>query len=222
MEAEATVAYTLAEIKDWTFLGYLMYRSELVPRRWCWLAALTSTTLASLGATDDRSDAGLVEQRRGECADVGVDLVLELGGFAGCGLDAAGEAAQHEPHSELVGCGRAAAETAAAVEQPAEWQTAQLVAEGLCAVTITLRRCTSASRRTSTALRRAISSSRSASQPWPERGKASLSLASAARAIRIASSESSLPAGRRSALGVRLIASTASPCSLRKRASPAQ
>ncbi|HEY8777122.1 MAG TPA: DUF4386 domain-containing protein [Candidatus Dormibacteraeota bacterium] len=46
--AEGTVAYTLAAIKDWTFLlgpgwvvgwgnglilGYLMYRSELVPRR---------------------------------------------------------------------------------------------------------------------------------------------------------------------------------------------
>jgi uncharacterized protein DUF4386 len=50
--AEGTVAYTLAAIKDWTFLlgpgwvvgwgnglilGYLMYRSGLVPRRWCWL-----------------------------------------------------------------------------------------------------------------------------------------------------------------------------------------
>ncbi|HEY2208916.1 MAG TPA: DUF4386 domain-containing protein [Gaiellaceae bacterium] len=50
--AEGTVAYTLAAIKDWTFLlgpgwvvgwgnglilGYLMYKSELVPRRACWL-----------------------------------------------------------------------------------------------------------------------------------------------------------------------------------------
>ena len=50
--AEGTVAYTLAAIKDWTFLlgpgwvvgwgnglilGYLMYRSQLVPRAWCWL-----------------------------------------------------------------------------------------------------------------------------------------------------------------------------------------
>jgi hypothetical protein len=50
--AEGTVAYTLAAIKDWTFLlgpgwvvgwgnglilGYLMYRSRLVPRAWCWL-----------------------------------------------------------------------------------------------------------------------------------------------------------------------------------------
>ncbi len=50
--SEGTVAYTLAAIKDWTFLlgpgwvvgwgnglilGYLMYRSELVPRRATWL-----------------------------------------------------------------------------------------------------------------------------------------------------------------------------------------
>ena len=50
--AEGSVAYTLAAIKDWTFvlgpgwvvgwgngliLGYLMYRSGLVPRRMTWL-----------------------------------------------------------------------------------------------------------------------------------------------------------------------------------------
>ena len=50
--SEGTVAYTLAAMKDWTFLlgpgwvvgwgnglilGYLMYRSELVPRRAAWL-----------------------------------------------------------------------------------------------------------------------------------------------------------------------------------------
>ena len=50
--SEGTVAYTLAAIKDWTFLlgpgwvvgwgnglilGYLMYRSELVPRKATWL-----------------------------------------------------------------------------------------------------------------------------------------------------------------------------------------
>src|SRR4051794_20979379 len=50
--SEGTVAYTLAAIKDWTFLlgpgwvvgwgnglilGYLMYRSQLVPRRMTWL-----------------------------------------------------------------------------------------------------------------------------------------------------------------------------------------
>jgi hypothetical protein len=49
---EGTVAYTLAAIKDWTFLlgpgwvvgwgnglilGYMMYRTELVPRPWAWL-----------------------------------------------------------------------------------------------------------------------------------------------------------------------------------------
>ena len=53
--AESTVAYTLAAIKDWTFLlgpgwvvgwgnglilGYLMYRSELVPRRMTWLGLI--------------------------------------------------------------------------------------------------------------------------------------------------------------------------------------
>jgi len=52
---EGTVAYTLAAIKDWTFLlgpgwvvgwgnglilGYLMYRSELVPRRAAWLGLI--------------------------------------------------------------------------------------------------------------------------------------------------------------------------------------
>ena len=53
--AEGTVAYTLAAVKDWTFLlgpgwvvgwgnglilGYLMYRSGLVPKRWCWLGLI--------------------------------------------------------------------------------------------------------------------------------------------------------------------------------------
>jgi Domain of unknown function (DUF4386) len=53
--AEGTVAYSLAAIKDWTFLlgpgwvvgwgnglilGYLMYRSELVPRRMCWFGLI--------------------------------------------------------------------------------------------------------------------------------------------------------------------------------------
>jgi hypothetical protein len=53
--AEGTVAYTLAAIKDWTFLlgpgwivgwgnglilGYLMYRSGLVPRRMAWLGLI--------------------------------------------------------------------------------------------------------------------------------------------------------------------------------------
>src|SRR5690349_11509213 len=50
--AEGTVAYILAAIKDWTFilgpgwmvgwgngliLGYMMYRTQLVPRAWTWL-----------------------------------------------------------------------------------------------------------------------------------------------------------------------------------------
>ncbi len=53
--AEGTVAYTLAAIKDWTFLlgpgwvvgwgnglilGYLMYRTALVPRRVAWLGLI--------------------------------------------------------------------------------------------------------------------------------------------------------------------------------------
>jgi Domain of unknown function (DUF4386) len=53
--AEGTIAYTLAAVKDWTFLlgpgwvvgwgnglilGYLMYRSELVPRRAAWLGLI--------------------------------------------------------------------------------------------------------------------------------------------------------------------------------------
>ncbi len=53
--AVGTLAYTLAAIKDWTFLlgpgwivgwgnglilGYLMYRSGLVPRRMCWLGLI--------------------------------------------------------------------------------------------------------------------------------------------------------------------------------------
>ena len=76
----------------------------------------------------------------------------------------------------------------AAVGEPA-----QLLTQPFGAVTITLRSCTSASRPTSTALRRAISNKRSASRRSPERGSASVSLASAARAVRIASSESSCP-----------------------------
>jgi hypothetical protein len=74
--SEGTVAYTLAAIKDWTFLlgpgwvvgwgnglilGYLMYRSELVPRRAAWLGLIggpliiVSGTAVMLGG-DDPSD----------------------------------------------------------------------------------------------------------------------------------------------------------------------
>jgi hypothetical protein len=53
--SEATGAYTLAAIKDWTFilgpgwvvgwgngliLGYMMYRTQLVPRAWTWLGLI--------------------------------------------------------------------------------------------------------------------------------------------------------------------------------------
>jgi hypothetical protein len=61
---EGTVAYTLAAIKDWTFLlgpgwvvgwgnglilGYLMYRSGLVPRRACWLGLVGGPLLIVSG-----------------------------------------------------------------------------------------------------------------------------------------------------------------------------
>src|SRR5918911_3454657 len=62
--SEGTVAYTLAAIKDWTFLlgpgwvvgwgnglilGYLMYRSELVPRRAAWLGLIGGPLLIVTG-----------------------------------------------------------------------------------------------------------------------------------------------------------------------------
>ena len=74
---EGTVAYTLAAIKDWTFLlgpgwvvgwgnglilGYLMYRSELVPRGACWLGLIGGPLLIVTGTAilftgNDPSDA---------------------------------------------------------------------------------------------------------------------------------------------------------------------
>ena len=75
--AEGTVAYTLAGIKDWTFLlgpgwvvgwgnglilGYLMYRSQLVPRAACWLGLIGGPLLIATGTAilftgNDPSDA---------------------------------------------------------------------------------------------------------------------------------------------------------------------
>ena len=75
--AEGTVSYTLAAIKDWTFLlgpgwvvgwgnglilGYLMYRSELVPRRATWLGLIGGPLIiisgtAILFSGNDPSDA---------------------------------------------------------------------------------------------------------------------------------------------------------------------
>src|SRR3954454_17492352 len=61
---EGTVSYTLAAIKDWTFLlgpgwvvgwgnglilGYLMYRTELVPRRAAWLVLIGGPLLIITG-----------------------------------------------------------------------------------------------------------------------------------------------------------------------------
>jgi hypothetical protein len=63
--AEGTVAYTLAAIKDWTFtlggggwvvgwgngliLGYMMYRTGLVPRRVAWLGLIAGPLLIATG-----------------------------------------------------------------------------------------------------------------------------------------------------------------------------
>src|SRR4051794_35138417 len=62
--SESTVAYTLAAIKDWTFLlgpgwvvgwgnglilGYLMYRSALVPRRMAWLGLIGGPLIIASG-----------------------------------------------------------------------------------------------------------------------------------------------------------------------------
>jgi hypothetical protein len=61
---EGTVAYTLAAIKDWTFLlgpgwvvgwgnglilGYMMYRTRLVPRPWPWLGIIGGPLLFVVG-----------------------------------------------------------------------------------------------------------------------------------------------------------------------------
>jgi hypothetical protein len=61
---EGTVAYTLAAIKDWTFLlgpgwvvgwgnglilGYMMYRSRLVPRPWPWFGMIGGPLLVAFG-----------------------------------------------------------------------------------------------------------------------------------------------------------------------------
>ena len=61
---EGTVAYTLAAIKDWTFilgpgwivgwgngliLGYMMYRTKLVPRPWPWLGLIGGTLIIISG-----------------------------------------------------------------------------------------------------------------------------------------------------------------------------
>ena len=61
---EGTIAYTLAAIKDWTFLlgpvcvvgwgnglilGYMMYRTQLVPRPWPWLGLIGGPLLFIAG-----------------------------------------------------------------------------------------------------------------------------------------------------------------------------
>jgi len=72
---EGSIAYTLAAIKDWTFdlgpgwvvgwgngliLGYLMYRSELVPRKMAWLGLIGGPLIILSGTLVlfDVTDAG--------------------------------------------------------------------------------------------------------------------------------------------------------------------
>jgi hypothetical protein len=62
--SEGTIAYSLAAIKDWTFLlgpgwvvgwgnglilGYIMYRTQLVPRAWTWLGLVGGPLLIVAG-----------------------------------------------------------------------------------------------------------------------------------------------------------------------------
>jgi hypothetical protein len=162
--------------------------------------------------SDDRPDAGLVEQRRRERADVGEDLALELVGFDG------GARARRARLRNTI---RLASSSAPAerVRRKRPQRSSNLPSgsrrsssrSGSGAVTITARSCVSASRRASTALRRASSNSRNASRRSPVRGSARLSLASVARAFLAASRASSLPRSRRSLRGARLASSTHSP-----------
>jgi Domain of unknown function (DUF4386) len=64
---EGAIAYTLAAIKDWTFLlgpnwvvgwgnglilGYMMYRTQLVPRPWPWLGLIGGPLLVVFGTAE--------------------------------------------------------------------------------------------------------------------------------------------------------------------------
>ena len=147
----------------------------------------------------DRSDARLVEQSGCERASLGEDLSFELGGRGRRRFD---------PRARLRSTCRVPSSSGVAVLERrrrlqrwiSRWagsaRSSSRRPSGV--VTITLRSWTSACWRTSTALRRASSSRRSASRRCPARGSASVLLARAARAARIASSGSFLPRKRRS------------------------
>jgi hypothetical protein len=123
---------------------------------------------------DDRPDAWLVEQRGRECADVGEDLPFETRqllrllprfGERGCARRAVSRARR----AELSSSGGGGYSARAALRSAARGGSSRSRSG---AVTITPRSCPSASRRTSTALRRATSKSRSASRRSPLRGSA--------------------------------------------------
>jgi hypothetical protein len=105
--AEGTVAYTLAAIKDWTFLlgpgwvvalgnglilGYMMYRTGLVPRRWCWLGLIGGPLLILFGTavmfTGNNPSSSLATLKNLSALPEGV-WELFLGVYAPSGASAA-------------------------------------------------------------------------------------------------------------------------------------
>ena len=125
--SEATlgaIAYTLAAIKDWTFLlgpgfvvgvgnglllGYLMYRSELVPRRMAMLGLVAGPLIFISGRRDvrrrpaGRPAAGHRNDPRVHLGAVARDLPARLG------LQGRADPLRHQPHEAfLVRSGTAA------------------------------------------------------------------------------------------------------------------
>jgi hypothetical protein len=81
---------------------------------------------------DDRSDARLVEERRGECADVTEDLALEERCLVGGRLDALGEGAERDDGGEMVGGASVrAAEATAAPDQLGDRKHPEVLSDDL-------------------------------------------------------------------------------------------
>ena len=79
--------------------------SSAPPLGWRYRARVSTSDdgVLARGRSEPLRDAWLVQQGWREHAYVSGEVVLELGGLGGRGLDAAGEAAQDEPGRELVG-----------------------------------------------------------------------------------------------------------------------
>ncbi len=163
---------------------------------------------------DDRADAWLVEELGHERADVVEDLALERRRPRRSRPRSAARASAARGRRELVGCARARSGgsgcSGGAARRPAAAAARARSSSG--AVTITLRSWTSATRRTSTALRRASKQHAQSLLTLPRPRQRERSVASAERAARIASSGSSLPRSRRSARLVRPTSCTARRC----------